>query len=292
MVDKRKKSIELWHGFLIKSLFYMSKNELEVKGSDYTNRTFMSKDAVCSLSKLYSIFFGYSTNIPYQKMQITGYPRNDMLFTSNGRECLETALGKIKQTHIVIYMPTFRVWEELSIHNGENTFIYNMPGFDVNQFNQYLSEHDILFIAKMHTLQVEQDLITETENIRILTDDMLNEKDLDLYELLNGTDCLISDYSSVIIDYLLTDKPMIFTPTDLDAYSETRGLMLEPYDAWMPGDIALDYKQFITALDTALFGEDRYKKDRERLKRITHKYDDAKSTERVLSLARKILGIA
>jgi CDP-glycerol glycerophosphotransferase (TagB/SpsB family) len=99
------------------------------------------------------------------------------------------------------------------------------------------------------------------------------------------------DYSSVIIDYLLTDKPIILTPTDLEAYAKTRGLTMEPYEAWMPGEIALTYEELMKALDNALFGKDEYRRERERIKRITHQYIDGKSAERVLELARELMGI-
>jgi CDP-glycerol glycerophosphotransferase (TagB/SpsB family) len=186
-------------------------------------------------------------------------------------------------------MPTYR--DNAYTINGEDAFIFDMPGFDLMDFNQYLCENNILFISRMHSSHVIKKHVIETAHMRVLTDDILNAHDMDLYEVLNGIDCLISDYSSVIIDYLLTDKPMIFTPTDLDSYSNNKGLMFEPYDAWVPGDIALDYKQLTVAISKALFGEDVYRKDRERLRRITHKYADAKSAERVLMLARELLGL-
>jgi CDP-glycerol glycerophosphotransferase (TagB/SpsB family) len=78
---------------------------------------------------------------------------------------------------------------------------------------------------------------------------------------------------------------------DIEAYEENWGFMLEPYDAWMPGEIALTYTQLLDAIDNALTGRDAYKKDRERLKRMTHKYTDAYSTQRVLNLARELLCI-
>ena len=288
-VEESKKTIEMGHGFTIKKQHYLSKDKNELDISDGIHKRLMSKNAICSLSEFSTIFWGYCSYIPYEKFHITGYPRNDMLFTSNGRECLESIYGEINKKYIVIYLPTYRI--NSFTQNGENVFIFDMLDFDIENFDKYLNDHNILFITKMHSAQVRQEAVCENENIRILTDEMLGEHDVDLYEILNGTDCLISDYSSVIIDYLLTDKPMIFTPTDLDAYAETKGIMMEPYDAWMPGEIALNYEQLRQAISNALFGEDKYKKDRERLKRITHKYTDAKSTERVLALAKELMEV-
>lgn len=285
-----KKSIELWHGFTIKTLYYMANSEFEKETADENHLELMKKDAICSLSKLYSIFFGYCCNVPYDKFHITGYPRNDMLITVDGRKNLEKVVGKITHRHILFYLPTYR--ESANGKNGMNkSLIFDMPLYKTEEFDSYLQENSILFIYKTHTIQRSEELLPATENILKITDSMLFDNDLDLYEILNAADCLISDYSSVIIDFLLTDKPMIFTPLDLDEYAETRGFMTEPYDAWMPGEIALDYPQLTKAIDNALFCEDSYKDDRMRMKRIMHKYTDAKSSQRVLALAREILGI-
>jgi len=289
-IHGNKKSIELWHGsFLIKAIGYTVKERIDKMGADYVHNAFATKTAICSLSELSNIFFGYCFKIEPSKFRITGYPHNDFLFNNDGINALEKCFGEISQKYIVIYMPTYR--ERLdSAKNGESTFVFDMPGFDETDFNDFLSQNDILFLHKMHALHIAQATISDTKNVKQLTDAILDEQNIDLYEALSGTDCLVSDYSAVIIDYLLTDKPIILTPTDLESYTESRGLLLEPYDAWMPGEIALDYNQFKRALKNALFGEDSYKTDRLRLKRITHKYTDGKSTERVLKLARELLG--
>ena len=287
-----KISISVYHGFPIKAMGKLNQSPHYKNRVEDIVHSYVSQSTFCSLSKLYSILMGYCYGIDYGDFNITGYPRNDMLLESDGHDLLKRIFGASKQVHTVIYMPTFR---ESTVYanyvNGENAFIPNMPGFDENDFDDYLRRNNILFLHKMHTWQNERETFKETTNIRRITDDMLYDLNLDLYELLNGTDCLISDYSSIIIDYLLIDKPIIFTPTDLDAYADNRGLMLDPYDAWMPGEIALDYEQLKNALTNALFGKDKYKKDRERLKQITHKYTDAKSSERVLTLAREMMGI-
>lgn len=285
-----KKSIELWHGFTIKTIFFMNQEGSDRGLSFSRNKIFQEKSAICSMSHLYSIFMGYCLRLDFQKFVITGYPRNDMIFKSDGKKMLDKLIGPIKQRKILFYAPTHR--DSFLTSNGNNAaLISDMNGFDEKVFNDFLNENNILFLYKKHTVQLNRKMFTDSENIIEITDDMLHANDMDLYEILNGVDGLISDYSSIIIDFLLTDKPIVLTPLDLDEYSSTRGLMMEPYDAWMPGEIALDYSQFQQAVVDSLFGEDKFKKDRERLKRITHKYADGNSSERVLALARELLAI-
>jgi hypothetical protein len=168
--DDNKKSIELWHGFPIKAVCYLSKEKYEHQAADQTHRRFMEKDIVCSLSELYSIFFGYCLYIPYDKLRITGYPRNDSLFKTNGKENLETIFGKIDKKHIIIYMPTFRAWDESLIRNGESTFLFDMPMFNEEDFNEFLQKKSILFIIKMHAFEMNVNMMKETNNVKVLTD--------------------------------------------------------------------------------------------------------------------------
>ncbi|MCW3795117.1 CDP-glycerol glycerophosphotransferase family protein [Paenibacillus sp. LS1] len=283
-----KKSIELWHGFPIKTLYFMSHEKSERSLANSKKEIFNKKTAVCSMSHLYSIFMGYCLHLDFEKFVVTGYPRNDMIFKSDGRKMLEKLIGPTNQRKILLYVPTYR--ESLYTKNGESTaFISDMVGYDEKVFNDFLIENDILFLYKQHAVQLNRKMFNNSINIIEITDDMLHSSDMDLYEILNGVDGLISDYSSIIIDFLLTDKPIILTPLDLEQYSKTRGLMMEPYDAWMPGEIALDYNQFQQAVIDSLYGDDKFKKDRARLKRITHKYADGNSSKRVLALARNLL---
>lgn len=283
-----KKSIELWHGFTIKALYFMSQEKNERGLASSKHDIFKKKTAVCSMSHLYSVFMGSCLHLDFNKFNITGYPRNDMIFKSDGKKMLEQLIGPVKQRKILFYVPTYR--ESLYTKNGDSAaFINDMRGYDEAIFNDFLDKNDILFLYKQHAVQLNRKMFKDSKNIIEITDDMLHTSDVDLYEILNSVDVLISDYSSIIIDFLLTDKPIILTPLDLDQYSKTRGLMLEPYDAWMPGEIVLDYNQLQQAIIGSLYGEDKFKKDRERLKRITHKYADGNSSERVLTLARNLL---
>ena len=284
-----KKTIELWHGFTIKSLGYMSKKKDMIDTDDSFSALFASKDVVCSISELYSIFLGYCYNIPPEKFHITGYPRNDMLFNPDARKHLNSMFGGIPQKHVIIYLPTHRQIMKESLLESTAAFLFDAPDFDINELDMFFEQNDILFISKMHSEHTGKISFDNAKNIKQLTDEMLDRHNLDLYEVLGGTDMLISDYSSVIIDYLLIDKPMVFMPLDIESYRQHTGLMTEPYPEWMPGEITFTCRQLKKAISNALFGEDFYKKDRQRLRKITHKFSDANSTRRVLALAKEII---
>ena len=63
---------------------------------------------------------------------------------------------------------------------------------------------------------------------------------IDTNELLSITDILISDYSSIFFDFLVTDRPIMFYIPDLEEYKDTRGLYMEPEKLPGPATDSLD----------------------------------------------------
>ena len=62
-----------------------------------------------------------------------------------------------------------------------------------------------------------------------------------------AADLLISDYSSLIFEYALLERPMVFFAYDLDTYDEERGFY-QPYRSFVPGPIAANTSELISAV--------------------------------------------
>ena len=112
---------------------------------------------------------------------------------------------------------------------------------------------------------------------------------MDLYKIINAVDLLITDYSSIYFDFLLLDRPIIFTPMDLDEYRSNPGLLLEPYEFWTPGYKCLNQSDLQEKILLELRDGGSYGKERSVIKNIVHKYQDAYSTKRVLDLIHEIM---
>jgi CDP-glycerol glycerophosphotransferase (TagB/SpsB family) len=171
---------------------------------------------------------------------------------------------------------------------GEGYF-FSWPCYSSNDFEMFLQAQGILLLVKIHTAELTELNLRGTDSIRFISDEMLSTCDCLLFELLGATDAIITDYSSIAVDFLLLDKPIVYTVRDVDEYSEKHGLMTEPFDAWAPGEVVEDYEGLKTAIHNALFGEDKFKDKREQIRRIMHKYNDSESTRRVLDLARSLI---
>lgn len=92
-------------------------------------------------------------------------------------------------------------------------------------------------------------------------------------------DLLITDYSSVIYETALLNKPMLFYAFDLKQYEKERGFY-EPYEDIVPGKIV----KTIPALIKALEEEDYEAEKLEGFITKNFKYLDGKATDRVIDL--------
>ena len=116
-------------------------------------------------------------------------------------------------------------------------------------------------------------------NIIILDDKYLIDKNVELTEFYKITDALITDYSSVYVDYLLTQKPIGFTQDDFNEYK--LGFSMDNINDYMPGMKIInieDLKKFIINLHDDI---DEYKEERKRVNKIFNEFNDSNSSKRL-----------
>ena len=227
---------------------------------------------------------------------ITGIPRNDYLFDSKGISNLEKITKKkLKNKKIILFTPTFRVG--YSKKQGSKNFnnIFGFTNFDNKSFNNFLIKNNIFFIFKLHPneepyLSNYKNLI-DSENSFQLNNDLLTQYNLDFYEIINATDILVTDYSGIFIDFLLLNRPIIFTPVDLNDYAKTRNFLFTPYEHWTPGKKVLSQIQLMNEIRNILNGKDKYTHERKIQKDIWHYFQDNLSSKRVSKILLNYLNI-
>jgi CDP-glycerol glycerophosphotransferase (TagB/SpsB family) len=105
---------------------------------------------------------------------------------------------------------------------------------------------------------------------------------VDSNELMSIVDVLISDFSSIFIDYMVLDRPILFYITDLEEYEKTRGLKVSPKE--LPGpysDKPEEIAEYIKNLETIRIQyADPYREMKSRL----CLYEDGKVSERIVNL--------
>ena len=99
----------------------------------------------------------------------------------------------------------------------------------------------------------------------------------DVNELLLVSDVLVTDYSSVIFEYALLGRPMLFFAPDLDAYERERGFYTD-YRSWVPGPVLETTEGVADALRAGSFDLERVRAFRE----ASFEVADGHATERFI----------
>ena len=253
-LHKKRLIINLWHGVPLKKIALLDPN-LKKAARIYFKKIF-SENYTCILTTSHELIplMARSFAVSEDKIKAWGQPRNDGLFQKN--DCHEI-LGQLfpdlpEYTKTVLYAPTFRDYGQVQL--------FPFKDFDQKQLEAFLDEKNMLLFIRTHVAEQGSAAPYLGKRIRFLG----NEQAEDVTGILNIFDCLITDYSSIYIDYLLTDKPMIFLPYDRQQYLDGRGMNFD-YDDVTPGPKPETFNDFLDALSPK---EDFWKSERTRVNRL------------------------
>ena len=142
---------------------------------------------------------------------------------------------------------------------------FGKAGFEMPKLVEMLQKRNIVFLYKGHFYdsKVHSDA---GERLFTITDDHYD----DLYTLIKDIDVLITDYSSIYIDYLLLERPILFLPYDREAYLKTRGFNFD-YDEVTPGPKPKSYAEFLNSIEGLLYNEMNYVENRKKIERKFNK---------------------
>ncbi len=200
--------------------------------------------------------------IPLEKVIVTGYPRNDFLFSND-----VTFINALRKNYkipqdikkIFLYAPTFRDKELIAN--------FNLTPEELNKLNEVLKKNKYILLMKAH-------LAEKTINFKNFSH-MLNVKqEEDIQELLLISDCLITDYSSVYCDYLLLNRPILFFTPDYNHFMKyDRGFYYD-FEKIAPGPLLFTGTALIDAIKNISEIDKKYEGKRMETRTIYHKYID------------------
>lgn len=207
-----QKYLNTWHGTPIKSLGKDQKNGFMSHAN--VTRNFLHATHLISPNT-------HTTNIMLNKYDIkdifngkfyeAGYPRVDLTLNANSDTInrLKERLNITYDKKVVLYAPTWRGEEALSATLDTQKLLSDLVKLDNKAYEFFFKGHHLL----------------ENELKQLSLPIKLVPLDIDINEFLSIVDCLISDYSSIIFDYLPLNRPIICYIYDFDEYISKRGAL-------------------------------------------------------------------
>ncbi len=223
-------------------------------------------------------------DIPPLQVPIVGAPRNDRMLQADSRAVRQTVLGPDADRITFLWMPSYRVTEfggKLRADSAGARAGATFPPQELQRIDDWLVERGAQTVLKVHHRDNNR-FSGDYRAIRVLRQGELEQRGLTLYPVLSAFDALITDMSSVWVDYLLLDKPILFAFPDVDDYRDGRGLNLEPFEHWVPGPFARTTDELLQAMADVVDGRDPMAEERRRARLRFHQFPDSRSAARLL----------
>lgn len=223
--------INTWHGVPLKLI------GLDIKegGSFRIIDGVEQFDLICTMGT-YDVKISKSAfGVDEQKIKVTGYPRNDIMFSESinaVKERLQRILGLDFTKKIILYAPTYRDY----CKDKWGNFNFNSR-LSIDKFNEVLGQ-DYLLVVRAHGAIRDSGLYGYIDATTYP----------DVEDLLRVTDILVTDYSGIMFDYALLEKPIICFPYDLEEYEEKRGLYVD-YEKFIPFPICRTEDELYTIIN-------------------------------------------
>lgn len=237
--------VNLWHGVGLKKIEFCIENgplanryvRKTLKERFFYPFVYQRPDFFLSSTDFQTVKFAQAFRISPQRCLNLGYPRNDvLLWSEERRECFinefeplvtRQLIDKLKgYKKVYLYMPTWR-------DSQKELFAIHL---DVNRLNSLMEEMDGLFLFKPHPI-MKIDPAIFNENPRLV----LLDSHVDVYTVLPYTQVLITDYSSILYDYLLMEgKDTILYLYDYKEYIKERDFNY-PFLENVAGTIVYDF---------------------------------------------------
>lgn len=245
---KKQMVVNLWHGMPLKKI-----GNLE-NGMENIDYNFFTK--LVSSSDLFTPIMKAAFNANDEQILLVGNIRNDELFEEN----------KDKN---IIWMPTYR--NSKNYHDSQDAIIFSLDDLEFNRMNNLLAGYEYHLYIKLHPLEESHFKFKNNySNIHMLSEDIISQNYGTLYKFLGTTSALITDYSSVFLDYYLLNRPVAFTINDYEEYKEKRGFVFEDVKSLMVGPTISNFDELLKFLLSVMKSEDEFYIERNKVNSVVN----------------------
>ena len=241
-IDMRKETVltQVWHGCGAFKKFGMSTAE-KIFGADretlekYPNYRNLDYVTVSSPEVVWA--YEEAMNFKHEDhiVRPVGVSRTDIFyddgFKRRAADKLKEVFPQSEGKKVILYAPTFR---------GRVKKAASPRRLDIGYLKALLGD-DYVLVIKHHPF-VKKPLVVPEEHADFALD---VTKLMEIDELLCVSDICISDYSSLVFEYALFEKPMLFFAYDLENYFDWRGFYYE-YEELAPGPVVTTNKEIVS----------------------------------------------
>ena len=285
--------IQLWHGVGYKRI-ELDKWENEAKDNRLLsapwlrlprrmlksiNGRLVRYDIVNSTSRFYRDFV-FSKAFLSREHLIGGYPRNTYGEIAGAPESLiwlnvdpwireQLPRWKEEQHRLVLVTPTFKDTRESQMGLDRN---------NIEMLDALCEEHEIELIFKFHPSE-KGELEVEAKHLHVC------DPHSDIYPLMPHAHAMITDYSSIYMDYILLDRPVIFLVPDLEDYASRDRQLQFDFHEMTPGPKVENWEEAMSTL-LEQWRNDSYADERRRLARKA--FDDIPQKEATTRILRRL----
>jgi CDP-glycerol glycerophosphotransferase (TagB/SpsB family) len=258
--NSQRKIIQLWHGVPIKKIgsFIQSEKWWPYESERYHCLPASSKDDQITMAR--SFFNGDTT-----KVILSGLPRHDFLSISDDdlptdyRRFQDLIINRCDGKRMILFAPT---WRENPKDNLKFTF---------NQLNEIIylmKEYDWVFAYRLHPNSLAQSTV---DLFSMVSDQLIDVNDIpDSNVLLRYASGIITDYSSIYIDYMKLKRPVLLYTPDLEGYERQFNYS---YEEFSPHERISTFEEFIGKLEYIVSGKYVLDEQYQKVLRRFHEYE-------------------
>ncbi|MHD0396682.1 CDP-glycerol glycerophosphotransferase family protein [Staphylococcus simulans] len=262
--------VNTWHGTPIKAMGLDMEDNL--LASQNVIKNFLSSDILVSPNSHTTEIFkrAYKLEGLYEgEIAEIGYPRIDLTIHVNKEEVLKELRSKglsVTKNKLLIFAPT---WRGEDNNNPEDSLedLYKI----IERLNR---DTDYTTLIKVHPF-----VYKKAADMPILRKYLVPDT-FDTNRLLGVADLLITDYSSIFFDYLVTGNPIIFYTPDLDEYKNSRGLYIDTKS--LPGPALSNIDQLIETIKNVRNFSREYKENYKHFQSLYVYNDDGNVTQKLV----------
>lgn len=271
---KKQLIFSTWHGTPIKKL-----------GIDQVNNhitDFCCNKITMILGDQYTLDIMRRITFNRMEMQLIGTARNDILFKKEYAQSIKKKLG-LQGKKIVLFAPTFRgSGLQFSDRDIEKSGLDQINSIDFDELFRVLSEKfggEWVFVCRFHyhvAEKVDWGKIQAQYNGQVINGNILQ----DMADYLSCADILVSDVSSCMFDFALTQKPCFTFFLDKEYYENSeRGLYINLED--LPFPFAENYDELLSNIKD--FDNSTYKAKLSANREVFGFVDEGNSAEKIIN---------